>query len=89
MAWGAPQFTTGAPLPFSFALVQENQAATTTKKMGSGRIFLPGILDAGYNANSEKHDSSDGDPVGGHVRKMRPVNQAADNNQETQRVQSE
>jgi hypothetical protein len=59
------------------------------KKMGSGRIFLPSILDARDNADSEQHDSANGDPVGRDVRQMSPVNQAANHDQETQRVQSE
>jgi hypothetical protein len=68
MGWGALQFTAGAPFLFSFALILENQAAATTKKTASGRIFLSGILDAGDYADSEQYDGTDGDPVRRHVR---------------------
>jgi hypothetical protein len=56
---------------------------------GSGRIFLPSILYTRDNSDSEQHDSADGDPMGRHVHQMSPVNQAANHDQETQRVQSE
>jgi hypothetical protein len=77
MSRGAPQITTGAP--FIFVLTTPRKSGGSThEKTGSGRIFLPSILDARDNPDSEQHDSAEGDPAGRHVSQMSPVNQAAD-----------